>query len=251
MKLYHGTSEVVSDAIKVGGIHPRGLLDVQATNWKHTVESNPDCVYLTDAYAGYFAFNAAKDGEKLLLIEVDTDYLDESALMPDEDFIAQALQAQQGREVHPNLNALTLEIRGKLKDYQRCWSASLEHMGTCCYRDVVPVSAITRMVTFDSRQNPGMCFMLMDPSISIANYRFCADKYRALTAWLMGNTVDTKRVLMLNGLPEEAFTDANGFLAKSVQATEQLLDRNRGVTVIYDREEVCDDSKRGISQVGG
>lgn len=86
MLLYHGTSASHLESIKKHGIRPRGF-DSKG-NWEHTVLSGTDKVYLTDAYAGYFAW-CASDGEPWLIAEVDMDKLDQALLRPDEDAIAQ------------------------------------------------------------------------------------------------------------------------------------------------------------------
>lgn len=67
--LYHGTSESAARRIVAEGIRPRGAGGT--SNWLKTVESNPECVYLTDVYGPYFAAQAAKDDERWAILEVD------------------------------------------------------------------------------------------------------------------------------------------------------------------------------------
>lgn len=52
--LYHGTNGAAARDAIVNGLSGRG----GKGNWSHSVESHPDCVYLTDAYPAYFALNA-------------------------------------------------------------------------------------------------------------------------------------------------------------------------------------------------
>ena len=54
MLLYHGTSERVAKLALKQGLWPRRDLNDEG-NWDHTVESSPVHVYLTRAYAPYFA----------------------------------------------------------------------------------------------------------------------------------------------------------------------------------------------------
>lgn len=62
MRLYHGTTEAVARAALAQGLAPRALTRAKG-NWdKHP--SNPHAVYLTTAYAGYFAACASDDGNK-------------------------------------------------------------------------------------------------------------------------------------------------------------------------------------------
>ena len=119
MLLYHGTSEARwNDIVAKGAIIPRGK--TKLGNWKHTIESNPKCVYMTDAYAGYFAINAIEvpkdDSEvRAAIIEIDTDRLDAFNLVPDEDAIEQGERGARSiakkemlrrtREIPKNLNS--------------------------------------------------------------------------------------------------------------------------------------------------
>ena len=95
MLLYHGTSEKAWNSIKKSGIRPRGLS--KKSNWKHSIESNPDTVYLTDTYPLHFAMSAIRQtGDKIdrvAIIEVDTDLLP-GKLVPDEDALEQASRHQ-------------------------------------------------------------------------------------------------------------------------------------------------------------
>jgi methionyl-tRNA synthetase len=79
MKLYHGTDGRNIRRILRDGIHPRKI--TRKNNWGHSVPSNPHAVYLTTAYAGYFAMLASKSG-LLGIVEVDSDKLDEDLLRP-------------------------------------------------------------------------------------------------------------------------------------------------------------------------
>lgn len=78
MKLYHGTARATVDSILAHGIEPRGKR--RRSNWKHSVESNPDCVYLTNCYPLHFSLSAGKDLSDLAIIEVETAGLNQARL---------------------------------------------------------------------------------------------------------------------------------------------------------------------------
>lgn len=76
MKLFHGTSAANAEKIE-----QFGFAEVK-NNWK--VTSKNGFVYLSTAYAPFYAMNANKKGYKLALIKVD---VDEFSLFPDDNFI--------------------------------------------------------------------------------------------------------------------------------------------------------------------
>lgn len=208
MLLYHGTSESRARKIMVEGLKPRGKTG--RTNWQHTIESNPKAVYLTDAYPAYFAYNASRDGERWAIIEVDTDKLDESKLHPDEDVLEQA-----GRKFDHLQEKGMIERTRYYRRHARTnpnWEKSLQAMGTCGYYGEIPPEAITRVVFIDPEKiDGGFLLSMIDCSISIMNYRFCADKYRNYTRWIMGETMT----------PE----DVGYFLPEAIEAVGPLMKR--------------------------
>jgi hypothetical protein len=170
MKLYHGTSERFLARILANGIKPRKNCE---GNWPNC-PSHPSMVYLTTAYPLYFALNATLDGEKALILEIESTLLHENKLFPDEDFIVEA--THQSHEA----------IRKHLKNFQNYWQKSIEHLGQCCYQGTIPVEALTRYCLFDSSRTD-ITMMGLDPCISVINYRFCKEKYIGLVAWLFGD----------------------------------------------------------------
>ena len=98
MKLYHGTAGENVAGILKRGVKPRRVTG--KNNWKHTVASNPHAVYLTSAYGGYFAHQAAKTS-LLGIVEVDTHFLDRELFRPDEDFLEQA--TRESKKLEPSL----------------------------------------------------------------------------------------------------------------------------------------------------
>ena len=177
MKAYHGTAERFLPKILAKGLKPRGK---KKSQWD--VPSRPDMVYMSIGYPFYYALQASEEDERLLVLEIDLDCLEEPKLYPDEDFIAQAISRQEGlplMEVHN----VVLEI---LEDYQHSWEKSLDGLGNCCYKGMIPPSAITRYCLFDTSVQPELTLWMSDPSISILNFMFCKDKYVGLVEWAFG-----------------------------------------------------------------
>lgn len=180
MKLYHGTSEARLDSILSRGLRPRGKRS--KGNWD-SYPSRHDCVYLTDAYAPYFAWSATKKGGRSAIIEVD---VPESRLLPDEDFIAQALASQTGLDI----DHFHASVRDDLDGYKHHAMDSLRGLGNACHKGVIRPAAITRYVVVDFDKQRDLHQSCLDPSISILNYRFCGEKYKSIIAWLFGDRDD-------------------------------------------------------------
>lgn len=182
MRLYHGTSSKHLDDILENGIRPRGR---RKGNWKE-FPSRKDMVYLTNAYAPFFALHGSALGEKALILELDSGKIDEGNLYPDEDFIAQAIAQQKGcgiEDVHD-------EVRDNLELYRHHAMLSLEHLGNCSHKGRIPSQAVSRYCLVDCSKRTDLGIMSMDPSISLMNYRFCGEKYRSVISWLFGDRKD-------------------------------------------------------------
>jgi len=184
MKLYHGTCGSHLPRILKKGITPRG---VRKGNWPEC-RSHPECVYLTDAYAGYFALAASKKG-RCVVFEIDTDLLAEGDMLPDEDFLGQVEQRQlQGTPDGQTLIQRTEAFREQLPNwcYTDTYKLSLQHLGTCAYLGTIPTIAITRYVTFGTWKNAQLR-LIFDPTITLMNYTLLGPAYRRKTAWLFGD----------------------------------------------------------------
>jgi len=186
MKLYHGTTEVVARQALEKGVLPRAESGV-STVWPDC-PSRSDMVYLSRAYAPYFAACAAEPGAKWGIIEVETDLMEETLLHPDEDFLEQATRgrgdlAPLGLDMHQR----TGWFRTKLEDFQHHWEQSIEHLGNCAYAGAIAPAEITRVVIYDPTSNPFFSVMAVDPHITLMNYKFLGgSKYKALTDWFFG-----------------------------------------------------------------
>jgi hypothetical protein len=205
MKLYHGTSASIARQALVEGLLPRSESGAEG-HWEDC-PSNPDLVYLTAAYAPYFAMTATEGDELWGIVEVDTDLLDEYDLLPDEDYLEQASRGQDLAAVFgdgfPEGNYMTERtewFRERLHLFAHLWRKSIEGLGNCAHDGAIPPEAITRVAVFDPQTNRSIAMMASDPMIAILNYQFCGDKYRALCAWMMGEDVDPIRFHGIPGL---------------------------------------------------
>jgi hypothetical protein len=188
MKLYHGTSQTALAGILISGIRPRGKKG--RSNWKHSVESNAECVYLTEGYAVHFACNAVDpDKDAAAIIEVDTDRLNFFDLLPDEDAIEQLSRGRDDLPTSWDMKKRTRYYRVKMVDYAGKWPTSIKALGTACHRGVIPVSAITRVAKVDFKVNPALRWA-SDPTISIQNYAIMGGYYRQLTNRIFGDEID-------------------------------------------------------------
>jgi hypothetical protein len=190
--LYHGTTaRWLKNVLRVG-LEPRGRRTAR-NNWKHVPHgSNPRCVYLTNSYAPYFAHNACRPNDAAAIVEIAVDRLDPDALYPDEDFLEQVSRGGlDGLPADRSMSWRTLHYRSRQFEFDRFtptgnaelpswWLASLSELGTCAHRGTIPVSAITRVVTYPFARNHHLQFV-WDPTISLLNQRICGDRYRELT----------------------------------------------------------------------
>jgi len=244
MKLYHGTSASVARLAVRQGLRTRKSTGV-AGNWDKC-PSRPDQIYLTNAYAGYFAGCAAEKGEAWALIEVETDRLDEDAFVPDEDFLEQmtrmtgASMRDLGLPDGSGVLQRTGWFRKHILLFQHLWRDSLERLGNCAYKGNIPAKAITRIVLFDPKSNPSMALVAMDPVISILNYHFMASKYDALTRWLMGDEVAPEEIfdctaVMHHGEFIHALSPPDKLKA-ALETRRQILSDRSGWTLLKNAE---------------
>lgn len=192
--LYHGTSESVLENILANGLRPRKDTGVQG-NWD--IQSRSDFVYFTRAYAGYFAALAAKNGERLAIIEAK---LNVSQLVPDEDYMEQAtrtpevnraiVSAYQAPQLLGTMEERTEWFRDNITSFKDFWSQSLDGLGNAAHQGPVAPIALARVTLFDPKSNPSMYFMALDPCITVLNYAIMGAKYEALVQWLIGEPVD-------------------------------------------------------------
>jgi len=131
VKIYHGTTAAVAKRALAEGLKPRNATG--KSNWKHSVESNPSLIYLTTTYAPYYALQGAqkRKGEKIAIIEIETDLLDETKMRPDEDFIEQVTRRDKKNSagiVGDTMNERTAYIRNHIDEFDKSWKLSVEHV---------------------------------------------------------------------------------------------------------------------------
>lgn len=197
MRLYHGTSSRHLDTILQHGIVPRGDTP---SNWP--AASSSERVYLTNAYAMYFAQSSRKDrSEDVVIVEIDTELLpDTSRLQADEDsawFIWN--QGSMPRQFCPPLTMTdkydqAMHFSGildELAEYGVDHEMSLELLGNCSHLGTVPPSAITKVLRYSAAEGPWWV-MFHDPVISPLNFRFNGSEYRA-TQLVVADRLDEAR----------------------------------------------------------
>jgi hypothetical protein len=174
--LAHGTSASLLEEILRNGLKPRG----DAVSHWGNCPSHRDRVYLTDAYAFYFAQNAAGDDD-LLIVEVE---VDRAKLVPDEDYLGQSSHGTEWEDKYPGLIERTLAMRDavdKMPRKQRIELAarSLAALGSAAHIGRIFPAAIRRMARVPAQMVPHIVMTECDPTISIRNYRFMGGYYRA------------------------------------------------------------------------
>jgi hypothetical protein len=187
-------------------------------------------VYLTDAYAPYFAVCAAKKNEKLAIIEIDTEQLPENSFYPDEDAIQQGTTGNQFGIRGTTQKARTIWIRNHMEYFKSFWKESLNLIGNCAYKGIIPSGAISRVVLND-RTNLKMEWQAIDPTITTMNYKFYGGKYRTLTQWYLGEPVTVEQWFSATLMPAHFFSPEEELQVKAVW--KDLLADQSSVQEIY------------------
>ena len=189
MLLYHGTSEKNAAKIMEHGILCRNDSGKDKNSYQQSMDK---AVYLTSAYAPFYANKAATMHERWALIEIDTDRLEahDLFLVPDENFLEQMmLDNVPDSEFFEDFNALEtksdrLKWLGKeIHNFCSLWKSSLDGIGNCAVLGSIPVSCITRVVTMDPAQHALMSCLSIDPIIDISSFAVVGQKYTSLTKW--------------------------------------------------------------------
>ena len=146
MMLYHGTSERNLKVILKKGLLPRST-SKRRTNWDRN-PSHPEAVYLTNAYAGFYANASCKGRERWAILEIDTDKLSPFAFAPDEDFLEQAGRGKDG--ISGDMKQRTTALKKQLfSNYSGnleapSTAASLKYLGNCTYFGPIFVSCTSQ-----------------------------------------------------------------------------------------------------------
>lgn len=168
MRLYHGTSAANVAKILKEGIKPRGK---KKGNWEEH-PSAPDRVYLTKAYAVYFACAATENGGKGAVIAVD---VDPAKLVADEDSLAQVDWADIPEMAGMSLAEKTRYWKKNAHLYPAMAEWSLDNLGNAAHMGKIEPEEIEAVVEFDIDK----AWAVSDPTISIMNYKLLGGGYEA------------------------------------------------------------------------
>lgn len=184
--LYHGAAFSALAHIALAGLRPRG--EHGQSNWKKTIESNPETVYLTNCYALSFAENAANQGDEIeqpcAILETDCENPAVLAkLHADEDALE---QASKGRDHLPktwSMEERTRYYRAITHRYPAL--PSLAALGTCGHRGAISPGAIKRVALIPAAKACELTFGGgIDPMITVLNYQAVGSDYRAFMKWV-------------------------------------------------------------------
>jgi hypothetical protein len=201
LRLFHGTTAAVADLALTNGLTPRG--NGRRSNWEHTIESNPDTVYLTDVYGAYFAFNAqhiaADHGTKTTaaVIELRNSSTLRANLVPDEDFLEQATRGNPDviKELGDDMLKRTRHYRAVAREHRDLWPRSLAGLGTVGHLGPIAEDQIIRVAYIDPVKLQWLTMFASDATITIMNHHFCGEKYLRLTEWIFGKDFTTREWL--------------------------------------------------------
>jgi hypothetical protein len=156
--LYHGTSEELAKKIEKEGFVPD-----KKYNWN--VRSKKGFVYLSLAYAPFYAMK--HNTQKLALIKVEVDSKD---LYPEDDFIMFAMKKPAYSQ--KDLDDVNLE------NYKQYWEKSLKFLGNVAVKpDKIKILGIWY---FDGKN----LIMRCDPCIIPTNFWVMGDYYKELSEWI-------------------------------------------------------------------
>lgn len=188
--LYHGTREGAVPFILQKGLRPRRDQGAHSGNWGHSVKSNSQAVYLTDAYALHFGAAAMRPkDEAFAVLEIDLAQLRLSRMAPDEDYLEQSSRkspefAASGKTMEER----TRWFRSRAhREFAYCWGDSLRALGTCAYYDPTPPQAIRRWARVELKSPIRRA---SDPTITLMNYKLVGGYYRQLMRHVFGDELD-------------------------------------------------------------
>ena len=226
MKIYHGTHYKNLNTILKSGLTPR---KDKEGNWEK-YPSHSQMIYLSLAYPFYFALSAGEKISKGVVIEIDTEQLDENNFYPDEDFVFQKLE-QQGQE-----GAEHTDIKENIESYQEYWEMSLNCFGGFCYKGTIPPSAFTKYCIVDFKQRKKLSFEMLQPIISLLNYKLRGDTYEGLVKWCFGyiptlpyieDIIDLDDINnIIKELPKDTSKQIKDILNFNKETLEQKEERN-------------------------
>jgi hypothetical protein len=186
------------------------------------------CVYLSDSIAPMFAAWCQNESEgedyaltpdRGLVIEIDTDWVDEEFLLPDEDFLKIAVAKNDG---HPMpmpcdpADVLTLMMANA-----ELWKASLSVLGTCAHLGDISPKAITRVALF---KRDAMHLARFDNSVNPMAFYLMAQTHRENLAFLFDGTLPS---------PPPVFFELGRFVSPGHPEYESLVQTNNDALIAH------------------
>ena len=158
-ELYHGTTAEAAKQILKEGFVPD-----KKYNWQ--VKSKKGFVYLSKAYAPFYAMNAKSRSKYRAIVQT---CVPEDNLYPEDDFLLIALKKPMTQKGLDTID---------LTDYKELYRNSLDYLGNASAKpEDIRVIGIRE---FDASH----LLMTCDPSITPMNYKICGAYYKGLTKWI-------------------------------------------------------------------
>ncbi len=220
MLIYHGTRVENIPSILTKGLLPRYS---QISNW-NDLPSREDVVYLSDAYAPFYAHHCnIRSGA---LIEIDLNCLNQELLYPDEDFLEQFFQ---NIEAGDDINNRTAWFKNNLTSFQTFWNKSMESLGNCCYRGEIPLCAISRITTWCVSDLKILVGWSSPIFVSMEHYKAEGQLYRWLTKCFAKREVDLDALVLLFKKCNSEMTFDNeeykNYLLKEISIIDIIYDK--------------------------
>ena len=164
------------------------------------VTSCRNATYLTDSYGLNFAFNQTKKFEKIALVEVDTDKLQNLMMVADEDALEQSYRMSKDEFFPLELRRFSIEERtfwfanhlGVCQILGMGHEWSLDSLGTCAHIGLIPHEAVTKVVFVED-----ICAMwwlqFFNATLSLATHHFMGKQQRIFQKVIMGHLEDALR----------------------------------------------------------
>ena len=199
--LYHGTNSKNLEEILDKGISPRYKRE---SVWKEN-PSRDDMVYLTNAYAPYFAqCSVDSEAEKLGRYTEDEAVVfkvkvDVNNLYPDEDFLEQITRHDKAFDFLAEIyNEYSMEERASwfkdnLRDYKDNYQNSLKALGNCCHKGIIKPKDIVKYTVLKF----GRILEYSDPTITLENYHILKDHYRNVCDKVIWSEEYSKQIVNL------------------------------------------------------
>jgi len=229
MKLYHGTSEQnFKEILSQGRLKPRR--DSKRDNWNTKIKSRDDMVYLTNAYALYYAINAISEVDwdnmhskptYAVILEIDTNTLDQRLLCADGDALEQ-IKRHDKNELPGNWTVDRRKIYYQEMCHKYRWDQSIQTSGLCAYNGVIKRESFSRVAMIDVRLQSELCFQVFDMNIDARKFSGIEGvKYRTLSRWIFGDLPSESDKKFLGELSISA--NRNGINITNLRSRERAI----------------------------